>query len=228
MQIQKANFFSKKVSVLARNVVHACFKKNNEFFAAPPDFSDCFYLKNKVLHDECTFSIQSLATLEQLLAEKRLKKEDPVLRFLVDTSGAAWFARETGPWNQAPKHFQMTGLPQNEACCSTAGNIKFTNTTCSVLKNINHKSGDFHPSFHSLRSFIAILIVNEDHLPFKLPKILCVKEIGNDGNVKKKHLWSKARLRTWVNTVCTNQELVKQLLQQGADNKIVHYEASTI
>jgi hypothetical protein len=201
-------------------------KLDKGLFSEPPDLNMCFHLRERVLHEECTHSIESLSTLEKLLTEKRLKKEDPVLRFLVDLSGIAWFARETRPDISAPKHFQMTGEAQSHAQCRTAGNIKFKNASCKVLKNINHRSGDFHPSFYSLRLFLAILILNEELLPFKLPRILVIKEQNKEGNIIYKHRYRVSRIKNWVNTFRGNEKLVNQLKEQAVDTKIVHYKST--
>ncbi|WP_454782105.1 hypothetical protein [Legionella sp. WA2022007384] len=200
-------------------------KLHEEFFSVAPDFSNCFHLINKVHHEECTYFIESLSTLEKLLEEKRFRNEDPTLRFLVDMDGRVWFARETRPNISAPKHFQMTGKPQNKAQCQTAGNIKFTNSKCTTLKNINHRSGDFQPSFYSLRIFLAILILNEEALPFKLPRTLVVKELDSNGEVINKHRWPVSKIKKWVGTF-NNKSLVMQLKKQGAQTKQVHYKAT--
>lgn len=142
-------------------------------------------------------------------------------------NGIAWFARETHPHHSAPKHFQMTGEPQHKARCQTAGNIKFTNSKCQVLKSLNHRSGDFQPSFYSLRIFLAILILNETRLPFKLPRVLIVKEFNARGEVACKHRWRISKIKEWVNTFSHNEELIQQLKNQYADTKQVHYKATT-
>ena len=64
-------------------------KLDKGFFSGTPDLNDIFRLKNRVHHEECSHFIESLSTLNKLLTEKRLNKEEPVLRFLVDTSGVA-------------------------------------------------------------------------------------------------------------------------------------------
>lgn len=201
-------------------------KLDKEFFSAPPSLTPGFSAGNvQVQHKAGIYSIESLFTLKKLLAEKRAEKEDPILRFLVDKSGIAWFARETRPGNHAPKHYQMTGESINNAYCVTAGNIKFKNTSFTTLKSITHKSGDFHPSFHSLRLFLAILIVNEKMLPFKLPRILVVKEYDAQGKMRRKHRWPITQIKNWVTNFSTNQELINILTNQVTESKTVHYEA---
>lgn len=199
-------------------------KLDKEFFSAPLYPAHIFSAgKIQVQHDAGTYCIESLSTLEKLLAEKRSKKEIPILRFLVDSSGVAWFARETHLGIDAPKHFQMTGESLEKARCLTAGNIRFKNSACRVLKKINHRSGDFHPTFQSLRLFLAILILNEKTLPFKLPRVLKVKEINSNGDEAGKYKWSVAQLRKWINSFSDNKELIHMLTRQDADTKIVSY-----
>lgn len=201
-------------------------KLDKAFFSAPPDMSNNFTAGNiSVQHGAGSYAIESLFTLDKLLAAKRYEKKDPILRFLVDSSGTAWFARETRPWLPAPKHYQMTGAPLDHAQCATAGNLKFKNSSYTQLKSINHRSGDFHPSFHSLRLFLAILIVNEKTLPFRLPRILVVKEFNSQGKMICKHRWPVARIKDWVRNFSQDQQLLNQLNKQDADTKMVHYAA---
>lgn len=201
---------------------------NHQLFAAPPTLHEHFNSCRVTPNEACVHSIESLSTLEQLLAEKRARKEQhAVLRFLVDSSGMAWFARETYPGIHTPKHFQMTGDLQEKARCITAGNIKFTNAKCTLLKNLNHKSGDFQPSFASLRIFLAILILNEPHLPFRLPKNLIIKELNSEGELLKKHKLPVAQIKIWVNSFAEDIELINILKKQDAPTKTVRY-ASTI
>ncbi|PWY54191.1 hypothetical protein DGG96_18345 [Legionella qingyii] len=194
---------------------------DKEFFSSPPDPANIFYAGKTAVNCEAnSFSIKSLSTLKQLLAQE----EETIFRFLVDMEGKLWFAFETRPHNIAPKHFQMTGEPLETACCLTAGNIKFTDKTGTVLKNISHRSGDFYPSFLSLRWVMAILILNEEFLPFKLPKIIVIKEIKN----KKiyKHIWRLKRLKKWVDSFRHNETLINQLRQADLSSKTVHYEVT--
>ncbi len=194
---------------------------DKEFFASPPDPAHIFYAGKTAVHcDADSFSIKSLSTLKQLLE----KEEETIFRFLVDMEGKLWFAFETRPHKKAPKHFQMTGDPIEKACCLTAGNIKFTDKTGTLVKNISHRSGDFYPSFLSLRWVLAILIINEEFLPFKLPKFLVIKEIKN----KKiyKHIWRLKRIKKWVDSFRHNEALINQLRQADLSSKTVHYEVT--
>lgn len=192
-----------------------------EFFSCPPDPEDIFYAGKTAVNCEAnSFSVNSLSTLKELLVQEK----ETIFRFLVDTEGKLWFAFETRPHNKAPKHFQMTGDPLETACCLTAGNIKFKDKTGAVLKNISHRSGDFYPSFLSLRWLLAILLVNEELLPFKLPKFIVIKEIKN----KKiyKHIWRLKRIKKWMNSFRHNETLINQLRQSNLSSKTVHYNAT--
>lgn len=204
-----------------------CIKRNPDFFSMAPLATERFYAGNTpVKHNAESHTILSLSTVEDLLAEIRAKKEKPILRFLVDTSGTLWFARETFVGVHAPKHYQMTGARLHEAQCITAGNIKFQTSACKKLRGINHRSGDFRPSFTSLRIMLAILVLNEDKLPFNLPKILIVKQLNNQGEVIRKHRWLVSRIRQWVEQIGHNERWLREhLTQHHAKTKIVHYEA---
>lgn len=201
-------------------------KPENKFFSAPPDLTTLFDANKQFFpHKEVACSIESLNTLEKLLAEKRMRKEPPIVRFIVDRFYIARFARETHPGIPAPKHFQMTGEPQDAAQCRAAGTMKFKNSTCTVLKSINHRSGDFYPSFYSLRLFLAILVLNEKQLPFKLPRVLIVKELNGNGVITCKHKWPITQIKVWVETFIGNELLIKRLTEQNVGSKSVHYRA---
>jgi hypothetical protein len=193
-----------------------------EFFSCPPDSGTIFSAGKMAVNCEAnSFSIKSLLTLKELL----VREEETVFRFLVDTEGKLWFAFETRPHNNAPKHFQMTGAPLEMANCLTAGNIKFSSKTGTVLKNISHRSGDFRPSFLSLRWVLAILLINEKLLPFKLPRLIVIKELKNEKVYK--HIWRLKKIKKWVDSFSDNEALINQLRQENLPSKTVHYEATS-
>lgn len=195
---------------------------DRKFFSCPPDPTNIFYAGHTTVNCEAgSFSVNSLSTLKQLLVQEK----ETIFRFLVDMEGKLWFAFETRPHNKAPKHFQMTGDPLETACCLTAGNIKFKDNTGAVLKNISHRSGDFYPSFLSLRWFMAILIINEELLPFKLPSFFVIKEIKNRKIYK--HVWRLKRVKKWVNSFRHDETLINQLRQTTLSSKTVHYDEAT-
>ena len=213
-----------------RNLVHARYKGlftffkrvrlDKEFFACPPDPATVFYAGKIAINCEAnSYSIKSLCDFKALL----MQEQDDTFRFLVDKTGKLWFANESRPFKNAPKHFQMTGDPLASACCFSAGNIKFKNKKGMVLKSINHRSGDFFPSVLSLRWLLAILLVNEELLPFNLPKSIVIKEIKNEKIYK--HRCRLSNVKKWVDGLRHNEALINQLSQKNLSSKIVHYQA---
>ncbi|WP_058535823.1 hypothetical protein [Legionella saoudiensis] len=200
--------------------------KLEQLFSTPPQESDRFRSNNmKKITRVSEYLIHSLATLGQLLTEMQQGEEVPALRYLVDTDKTAWFAREsqdTGP--AAPAHYQMTGNAQNAAFCKTAGNL-FLSEDYSTLIRINHKSGDFRPTFASIKWILAILAINEDRLPFKLPEVLTIEELDHNGKVQNTHQYAITDIRNWLKTFAENTPLTSDLKKQDATTKTVHYES---
>lgn len=202
---------------------------------APPTISsliaDCFSSSLKIKKVGCnnlkkpkdaSYDIHSLTTLEALLEEKKKNHERPDLRFLLDLNKNAWFVRETHTHFPAPAHYQMTGESGGAACCITAGNL-FLISDYKTLVKINNKSGDFRPSFDSLKWFIAILILNEKRLSFSLPEILLVEELNSSGGVKRTLEWDVEKLREWVLQVFTDEKILSELQQQSKGIKKIIY-----
>ncbi len=147
-----------------------------EIFPDAPDFeiSRSTNLKSRSSKSHNIYPLNHLQTLLQSEASlvrppDRFEFEDDkqALRFLVDVNKTIWFAQEIG----GPAHYRMTRKPQKEACCLTAGDVFFSGDYRQLVK-INNKSGDFHPPFASIQLLLAILIFNEDKLPFSLPQQL--------------------------------------------------------
>lgn len=199
--------------------------KLEQLFSTPPSENDRFLSNNlKKTTRNGVFSIHSLATLGELLAEKKKGNEIPDLRYLVDINGKAWFARETHTSAPpAPAHYKMTGSPRNAAYCKTAGNLFFSYDYSTLLK-LNNKSGDFRPSFNSLKWILAILVANEDKLPFQLPEVLTIEEQGHNGKVIETHLCSRADIKAWLKTFSENTKLTVSWEKQNAKTQVVHYE----
>ena len=185
-----------------------------------------FGCKNLKKPSHTNFDIYSISTLKTLLDEKEKNKELPDLRFLVDLDKNALFARETHQRIPAPAHYQMTGELQKNACCITAGNL-FLSPNYKQLLKANHKSGDFRPSFDSLKWFIAILILNEKRLPFSLPEKLIIEELNYSGKVIRTLEWNVAELRSWVMKVFTDEKIVSHLLEQEQKIRKVNYAHSS-
>ncbi|USQ13428.1 hypothetical protein J2N86_12155 [Legionella lytica] len=195
--------------------------KLDDFFTTPPNEEDRFRSNNstKITRD-FVYSIHSLATLGTLLTEKKQGKEVPDLRYLVDVNGVAWFAREThNDAPIAPAHYKMTGSPRNAAYCKTAGNLFFSEDYSTLIR-INHKSGDFRPSFDSIKWILAIFVANEDRLPFKLPEILIIDELNHTGKVIQSHQCSIADIKKWLTTFA----LTLKLEAQYSETKEVSYK----
>ncbi|MDR3443281.1 MAG: hypothetical protein P4L65_09705 [Legionella sp.] len=149
------------------------------------------------------FEIHTINTVLQLLQEMQAKNEEPVLRYLVDLTNTALFAREKGGVI-SPPHALMTGDIKGGRCY-TAGNLVL-NAEFDTLVKVNHQSGDFRPSFESLQRFLALLVLNEETLPFSLPEALIVEELDSSGGSLFEHLFSLLELKAWVNTI-TDKDL---------------------
>lgn len=175
----------------------------------------------KIMRDE-DYKIHSLATVYSLLEEKALNSEKTDLRFLVDSTGQAWFARETHNDFPAPAHYQMTGSPQSQAYCRTSGNLFFS-SDYKFLNRVNNKSGDFRPSFDSLKWFLAILILNEDSLPFAFPELLLVDEFSSSGRLECTLKLNVSELRQWILDTFTDKNILEELKIQIQETKSVSY-----
>jgi hypothetical protein len=197
--------------------------KLEQLFTTPPSEHDRFRSNNsKKITSNFVYSIHSLTTLGELLAEKKQGNEIADLRYLVDVNGEAWFAREThSDAPTAPAHYKMTGSPRNAAYCRTAGNLFFSDDYSTLIK-LNNKSGDFRPSLNSIKWILAILVANEDLLPFQLPEILMIEEQGHNGKVIDTHLCPIADLKKWLNTF--NTELTLCLKKQNSPTKEAPYQ----
>ncbi|PWY55871.1 hypothetical protein DGG96_10185 [Legionella qingyii] len=198
--------------------------KLEQLFSTPPDQNDKFHSNNlKKITRTSEYLIHSLATLGQLLTEMKQGEETPVLRYLVCLNKLAWFAREShSNAPDAPAHFKMTGSPQNQAFCKTAGNLFFSEDYSTLIK-INHKSGDFRPSFDSIKWILAILVINETCLPFNLPEVLIIDELDHNGKTIGTHQCSIASIKNWLTTFAENIALTSSLKEQNAETKRVRY-----
>jgi hypothetical protein len=193
-----------------------------QFISTPLEATSPKYRSdNKRKPNTREYLIYSLETLSELLMEMRGNKEIPVLRYLVDIGGRLWFARETqagGP--AAPAHYQMTGEDSNGAFCKAAGNIRL-DENYQALININHKSGDFRPSFISLQWLFAILLKKEA-LPFSLPENLAIEELDSNGAPIKENLWPTKMLKEWAEQI-TDPNLLTKITNQPKKTKMVSY-----
>lgn len=144
-----------------------------------------FYVKNskrKISNTPEIFTSQQLnSLLEQVNTEKSKDDLLKATRFILKVNGDLVFAKEGVPFQDVPAHFQMTGLSTDTACCFSAGNAYFDNN--NFLSIIDHKSGDFKPTFNSL-IFVIIKLI-EEHVPFN--DNLVVHELDNNGAIKNIH-----------------------------------------
>lgn len=145
-------------------------------------------------------SIYPLCKLNELLNDiKTIDPTEKTIRYLVDCSNQLWFAREGAPNKTIPAHYQMTGEPHNVARCLAAGNIEFSADFTRIIM-VNHKSGDFRPTFESVQWPLAILIANEPILAassIELDETVRIEHLSASGGPQDIHLLSKSDLISW-------------------------------
>lgn len=130
--------------------------------------------RNRIGH---TFDLYPLSCLNELISKLPIQKgaidfldDNPrIIRFLVDGDNQLWFAKEGRPGKHVPAHLQMS----TSKTCRTAGNMEFNNEGKLIM--INHKSGDFQPSFQSLSWLFAIL--SQSKLDMLVGNELCVERL---------------------------------------------------
>ncbi len=139
------------------------------------------------------YPIYRLDELTQLMRKNNIF----VARFLVDVNGVLWFAEEGTPSKSVPAHYQMTEEHRSVACCLTAGNIEFSPDYQQIIR-VNHKSGDFRPSYKSLAIFFAIVLrALEDHsvsLPVLLEEPLRVEQLSSSGGIDRVYNFTRSEL----------------------------------
>jgi len=165
----------------------------------------------------------SLANLNGMLAGNLLKLK---FRFIVDTDGMLWFAREGNPSRSTPAHSQMTGSPFSQAKCLAAGNFSFKKEKENeqYTLTIKNKSGDFKPNLECLKWPIAILAVNLEKSPDLLnikDEIVIEKSPPEPTEVLRVQITS-ADTMAWVNQVFTPQKIAV-LQSQAVQNKPIRY-----
>lgn len=194
------------------------------FFSTPPEENIKFNSGNMgKIRKSVSHKIESLHTLKNLIDIKQEAEEPSDLRFLVDGHFKAWFARETHANRPlAPKHYQMTGNLRKQAQCIAAGNLELDKDHTTLIK-VNHKSGDFRPSFNSLKWLLAILVLNEDQLPFKLPEHLLIERLNSVGGLEQNYNCPMSLIKEWVQTFQDNN-MIDALKTQEKEFKDVSYE----
>lgn len=160
---------------------------------------------------------------------KIIRSQEPpqkTVRYLVDCSFRLWFAEEGAPTNTIPAHFQMTGESAGAARCIAAGNMEFSDDFTKIGM-LNNKSGDFRPTFDSIKWPLAIMIIHELYgamHPILLADELRLEELTPSGGSKDVHVVNKAELISWV--IETFAEKIEQLQAQPTDIKEVTYQSS--
>jgi hypothetical protein len=124
-----------------------------------------------------------MSNLAELYPDAKLHEEN-LVRFIVKKNGQLYFAKEGVPsgTNGIPAHHEMDCLDKTAAECITAGNVRLIQTADGRVRInfINHKSGDFRPSFTSLRSLIVILAANPELLADIIITLEYLNESGGE------------------------------------------------
>lgn len=177
------------------------------------------------LRGEAIYKIYPICALDDLIAVLRSKEEpEVVVRYLVDMNGYFWFAEEGHPSKLIPSHNQMVGNSSETPTCLTAGNLVFSDDYQSIIA-IDHKSGNFKPSFNSLLWALVILAANEASfakLGITLNMDLSVDELNTAGGLVKKHILTKADIIEWVHDTVEDEDLV-YFAEQPTAIKTVYY-----
>ncbi|MEI7489687.1 MAG: hypothetical protein WCJ72_20165 [Chryseobacterium sp.] len=173
-------------------------------------------------NSELNCKLVSLANLKGMLVDKPQKLK---LRFIVDTDGMLWFAREGNPSRSIPAHSQMTGSPFFQANCLAAGNFSFKKEKENeqYTLTIINKSGDFRPDLECLKWPIAILAVNLE----KSPDLLNIKDEivikkSPDGTTELRFQITRADTIDWVNQAFSAQKIAV-FKSQAVQNKPICY-----
>ncbi len=144
-------------------------------------------------------------------------------RYLVDTSGKLWLAAEGSANSTVPAHFQLTGMPRIQARCLTAGNLKFDKNRLIL---INHKSGDFQPSFSSL-SHLLMILANTENLPFEMNDF-SIEQLTSSGGFVKHFETNADDLLVWgsqySDKVSPQPEEIKTVEYQGPKSQFSRFQ----
>ena len=179
------------------------------------------------IRGESTYKIYPLSALNDLIAILSSKEEpEVVVRYLVDKNGHFWFAEEGPASRIIPSHAQMIGSSLKKPTCLTAGNLVFSKDYRSIIA-IDHKSGDFKPSFNSTQWALVILVANEaalSELGIELNADLLVYELDTAGALIENYTLTKADIIEWAHDIGGEEDLV-YFAKQPTAIKTVYYEA---
>lgn len=183
----------------------------------------CFNSRKVKVASTCT--IYPMRGLKRLLDNIKLK--DPTathVRFLIDNSFNLWLAEEGPPNKVIPSHQQMTGEQGTQARCVTAGNIVFSKDM-RFIESVNHKSGDFRPSFDSMKWLLALLVMNEQLLleqDILLPPRFFIEKLTSAGGLENTFEIGHDELIAWVHDIFSPEQLGR-LTSQPLTEKTVYY-----
>lgn len=179
-----------------------------------------------------SYRLYGIANLVHLLTQAHARGHNSI-RFIYTTDNKLYFAHEGNPsvLHNVPAHYMMTGDYCRSAICRSAGNIKFIKTQSGfILTFINHKSGDFRPSFVSLIPVLGILerisssksssSPTENNL-VTLAASLTLEKLNGSGGVEHTYKLS-SDLLAGMSRLVTNEVLSDNLTSTG---KIVTLEA---
>ena len=181
-------------------------------------------VKAKVENNE-SYKLSGLKDLANLISHQNEISDKKALRFLLTKNDELLFAREGRPVPSViPAHWNMSGMSHNSACCKSAGNIYFNQNM--KIDKINHKSGDFVPSFDSLKSVLAIL-VKLDITFDMLTDNIQINELDSSGGAKTSYKVSKKLLKEQITQIIDVAD-IRKLIQKNKDSAshTVSYEAN--
>lgn len=165
------------------------------------------------------YSLQDAGTFLNILNAEASGEKEVRVRFLVDTAGQLWLARERNEdsskerLNPSPAHFMLTGETGSSARCLTAGTFYF-NLEQNQLIKIDNKSGDFKPDFNSLK-WALLILMRTQNLSFHLPETLKIED-----SCVYDYEVPLGDIRNWADTVAAKTKVVSQ----NHCTKNVHYE----
>lgn len=167
-------------------------------------------MKRRNIRAEYTIhTIQTFHTIVDDFFKNHSNKEKCKVRFLISNNYELLFAPEGTPNSTVPAHYQMTGAQlQSNASCITAGNFKINKNKEIVL--VNHKSGDFRPTFNSLQWAFAVCFAND----VKFAETITIVQLGDRGE----------KLRSNEGIIRT--ELSKQIYTNFSDDFFAKFKAA--
>lgn len=163
--------------------------------------------KPKIYHVQNIDELLNKINLEKV---ERFGDKYKAVRFLLCKNGNLVFGEEGHPDENTPAHSQMVADPA-EVECVTAGNAYFNSN--HQLCILNHKSGDFRPSFNSLQ-FVLDALSNCKQV--KLAKTIRVEQMDGSACVIKTHRIDSANISLLAANPSNNNESVPSMANAQA------------